>query len=137
MIIKRKKHPRIHIKQKEYGMKSKILGLLAPGAYQAKEAAKYAYDGDDYKKKRWKYALRGAFTPGTATYIKKKVQKMAERGASQEEIRRFLSKGRHLFTGIGEFFANYVTKGIVGKVTGATATVTGIADKVTGNRANT
>ena len=38
--------------QKEFGFKSKALGYVAPGAYQAKEAAKYAYDDDEYKKKR-------------------------------------------------------------------------------------
>lgn len=45
------------LEQREYGAKSKALGLLAPGSYQAKEAAKYGYDNkEDYKKKRAGYA---------------------------------------------------------------------------------
>ena len=55
-----------------YGAQSKILGFFSPGAYQAKEAAKYAYDDEKYHDKRAKYALKGAFTPLTATVIKKK-----------------------------------------------------------------
>lgn len=66
--------------QKEFGFKSKALAVIAPGAYQAKEAAKYAYDDDEYRKNRVGYALKGAFSPGTATHIKKKAQKMAEKG---------------------------------------------------------
>ena len=65
--------------------------LQAPGAYQAKEAAKYAYDNEeDYKKNRGKYALKGVLTPLTATVIKKKAEKMAKQGKSKKEIREYL-----------------------------------------------
>ena len=57
-----------------YSMESKALGVVFPGAYQAKEAAKYGYDKDEYRNKRAKYAVLGALTPGTATVIKKKLK---------------------------------------------------------------
>ena len=77
--------------QKEFGGKSKALAIFAPGAWQAKEAAKYGYDDeDDYKEDRAGYALKGWLTPGTAMSVKHKARKMAEEGKSPEEIRRFL-----------------------------------------------
>ena len=124
--------------QREFSTESKILGVFAPGAYQAKEAAKYAYDEDEYKKRRSKYALKGAFTPGTATYIKKKVERMAREGASKEEIRDYLENkghGNHIMAGIGEIAANALTTGATGKIADTGAIVVGIADKVSKNRA--
>ena len=125
--------------EREFGMKSKALAVFVPGAYQAKEAAKYAYDEDDYKKKRGGYALKGAFTPGTATYIKKKVEKMANDGASKEEIRNYLEKkgyNNHLMAGIGEVIANPLTGGMSGTIAQIAAQGVGLADKISGNRAN-
>jgi hypothetical protein len=79
------------LEERTFGAKSKLLGFFAPGAYQAKEAAKYGYDDyDEYKKDRAGYALKGLFTPGTATYMKKKAQQMYEDGKSTKEIREFL-----------------------------------------------
>ncbi len=124
--------------EREFGLSSKALGFLSPGAYQAKEAAKYAYDDDDYKKKRVGYALRGAFTPITATVLKKKVEKMAENGASKKEIREYLEKnsgGKHLAVGVGEVLANTITNGATGSLGNLGATVVGVSDKITGNRA--
>ena len=120
--------------QKEFGFKSKALAVVAPGAYQAKEAAKYAYDDDEYMKKRAGYALKGAFTPGTATYIKKKVQKMAEEGKSKEEIKKYLEKssGKRVAAGVGE-----ILTGGLGGATSLAATGVGLYDKVKGNRAKT
>ena len=125
--------------EREFGMKSKALAAFLPGAYQAKEAAKYAYDEDDYKKKRGNYALRGAFTPGTATYIKKKVEKMADEGASKEEIRNYLEKkgyDNHLIAGIGEVVAAPLTGGMSSSIASLTAQGVGLADKLSGRRAN-
>ena len=120
--------------QKEFGFKSKALGYVAPGAYQAKEAAKYAYDDDEYKKKRGGYALKGAFTPGTATYMKKKAQKMAEEGKSKKEIREYLENPskKRIAAGVAET----MTGGGFGVGTMAAQGV-GIYDKVTGHRAKT
>ena len=120
--------------QKEFGFKSKALGYVAPGSYQAKEAAKYAYDDDEYKKKRGGYALKGLLTPGTATYMKKKAQKMAEEGKSKEEIRKYLENPskKRIAAGVGEA----MTGSGLG-IGGAVATGVGIYDKITGHRAKT
>lgn len=120
--------------QKEFGFKSKALAVTAPGAYQAKEAAKYAYDDDEYKKKRGGYALKGAFTPGTATYMKKMAQKMAEEGKSKKEIREYLENPskKRIAAGVAEA----MTGGGFG-VGSAVAQGVGIYDKVTGHRAKT
>ncbi|MBP3732523.1 MAG: hypothetical protein J6I84_04680 [Bacilli bacterium] len=126
MIIKR---------QKTFGVKSKALGLLAPGSYQAKEAAKYGYDEDEYKKKRAGYALKGLFAPGTSTYMKKKAQEMHEEGKSQKEIRNFLeNKGKHKSSGrVAAGVAEALT-GSAGGVGHTIAQGVGIYDKVTGHR---
>ena len=120
--------------QKEFGFKSKALAVMAPGSYQAKEAAKYAYDDDEYKKKRGGYALKGAFSPGTATYVKKKAQKMAEEGKSKAEIREYLenSSKKRVAAGVGE-----VLTGGLGGVTSSVAQGVGLYDKITGHRAKT
>ena len=122
--------------QREFGAKSKALALFAPGAYQAKEAAKYGYDDEEYKKKRGGYALKGFLTPGTATYMKKKAEKMAEEGKSKEEIREMLenrgkyhSKGR-IAAGVAEALT-----GQAGGVGTAVAQGVGLYDKITKNRA--
>lgn len=126
--------------QKEFGAESKILAVLSPGAYQAKEAAKYGYDKEDpeYYKKRMGYAIKGHFTPGTATYVKKKVEKMAKEGKSKKEIREFLEnsgKGSKLALGIGEILANGATAGATGHITNLAATGVGLVDKIDENRA--
>ena len=118
--------------QKEFGAKSKILGAVAPGAWQGKEAAKYGYDNEeDYKKVRGKYAALGLFTPGTATFVKHQARKMAEEGKSTEEIREFLEgKGKYAdqmtkrkAVGIGE-----VLTGGLGGLTTVAATGEGVYD---------
>lgn len=120
--------------QKEFGFKSKALAVVAPGAYQAKEAAKYAYDDDEYKKKRGGYALKGAFTPGTATVIKKKAEKMAKQGKSKKEIREYLENA-----GTGRIVAGTAEAltGGFGGLGSAAAQGVGLYDKVTGHRAKT
>lgn len=124
--------------QKEFGVKSKALAIVSPGAYQAKEAAKYGYNEDEYKKKRAGYALKGSFSPGTSTYIKKKAEKMAEEGKSQKEIRDYLeNKGKHHSTGrVIAGTAEALTGGFGGLGTMAAQGV-GLYDKITDNRAKT
>lgn len=119
--------------QREFGAKSKVLWWLAPGGYQAKEAAKYGYDEDEYKKKRAGYALKGMFAPGTSTYIKKKVEKMAEEGKSKAEIREYLeNRGKHHST--GRVVAG-VGEALTGSLAAPVAHGVGLYDKFTGNRA--
>jgi hypothetical protein len=120
------------LRSKEFGTRSKILGATFPGAWQAKEAAKYGYDEDEYRRKRAGYALKGAFTPGVATAIKKKAEKMQKEGYSKKEIREFLEKsnGGRIAAGVGEFLT-----GGLGGVTPTVATAVGLADTVMENRA--
>ena len=124
--------------QREFGTNSKILGFLSPGAYQAKEVAKYAYDEDEYKKRRAGYALKGAFTPITATVLKKKVERMKREGASKQEIRDYLERnsgGKHLAAGLGEMAANVVTLGATGSIGSGLSAYNAIGDKISNNRA--
>lgn len=124
------------LEQREYGMKSKALAFFAPGAYQAKEAAKYGYDDEnEYKKVRGKYALKGAFAPGVSTYMKKAAEKMHKEGKSTDEIREFLeNKGKYhnnarVAAGIGEALT-----GSMGGVGHAAATAVGAYDALEKNR---
>lgn len=121
-----------NLEEREFGTKSKLLGAFAPGAWQAKEAAKYGYDEDEYKRRRAGYALKGAFTPGVATAIKKKAEKMHKEGYSKKEIREFLEKssGGRITAGVGE-----VLTGGLGGLTTLAATGSGLYDTVTENRA--
>jgi hypothetical protein len=122
--------------QREFSFESKAAWLLTPGAYQAKEAAKYAYDKDEYEDKKYKYALKGLFTPGTATVMKKKAEKMAREGKSKEQIKKYLEKssGRRLGAGIGEVVANSLTGGATGSIANTAAQIVGVVDKIEGNR---
>jgi hypothetical protein len=87
--------------QKEFGAESKALAIFAPGAYEAKEAAKYAYDDPkEYRKKRGMIALKGFFAPGTSTAINEHARQMALDGASKKEIRDYIeNRGKHHSTG--------------------------------------
>lgn len=122
--------------QKEFGVKSKALAVFAPGGYQAKEAAKYGYDEDEYKKKRGGYALKGSFAPLTSTVIKKKAEKMAKEGKSKKEIQEYLeNKGKyHSKARVAGGVAEALTGGAWG-IGNAAAQGVGLVDKITGNRA--
>lgn len=111
--------------QKEFGVKSKALWALDHGAYQGKEAAKYGYDPTDaqdvadYKADRMKYAIKGHFTPITATVIKRKAAKMAKEGKSPKEIRKYLEDHNYARTlgGLAEMSstkAANVASGVLG-----------------------
>lgn len=122
--------------QREFGAKSKALAVFAPGAYQAKEAAKYGYDEEEYKKKRGGYALKGLFTPGTATYMKKKAEKMAEEGKSKKEIKEMLeNKGKYHSKGRVAVGVAEALTGTAGGVGTTVAQGVGLYDKITKNRA--
>ena len=111
-----------------------MLYVLAPGAYQAKEAAKYGYDNkEDYKEDRGKYAALGYFTPGTATYVKKKAEKMAKEGKSEKEIKEYLENPstERIVAGIAE-----AATGSGGGLGHLAAHGVGLVDKITKNRKN-
>ncbi len=125
---------------KRFSVGSKTLWGFAPGGYQAKEAGKFAYgsDTDDYKSERLGLALKGAFTPLTATAINQKAKKMAEEGYSKREIQDFIEgrgdyrnlKSGRVAGGIAE-----ILTGSVGGLGHIAARGIGIKDKVTGERA--
>ena len=88
------------------------------------------------KKNRGKYALLGAISPNTATYIKKKAEKMAKEGKSREEIREYLdspSSGR-IAAGLSEGAVRMVAPAS-NILIGMPARAVGLYDKMTGNRA--
>lgn len=122
-------------KKKDSRWKSRTLAVLLPGAYQAKEAAKYAYNSEEeYKKNRGKYALKGAFTPITATLVKKKVEKMTKNGASKKNIRDYLENygnKKHWRYGLAEAGAYAVGAPALGV---PVAYAVGLYDKIANNR---
>lgn len=118
--------------QKKFGFKSKALASISPGAYQAKEAAKYAYDDDEYKKKRLGYAIKGAIAPGTSTYMKKKAEKMAKEGKSKEEIKKVLENPSKKRIAAGLVEGLTIPTHLAGSIAAAGV---GLHDKVKGNRA--
>lgn len=129
--------------QKEFGIKSKLLGLVSPGAYFGKEAAKYGYEKDDpeYKKLRNGYALKGAVTPLTAYRIKKKAESMAAEGKTKDEIRDYLEgdNGKRLIGAAGDMAAQYGAASLTGGWSVPVIYTLGygaaIYDKVKGKRA--
>lgn len=90
--------------QKEFGAQSKALGILAPGAYSGKELAKLeANDPEEYHELRNKAALKGFIAPISTTRKLAKAHKMAELGATPDEIRKAIgsaSPGQLLVEGI-------------------------------------
>lgn len=119
------------LEERMYGAKSKILGFVAPGAWQAKEAEKYLHeDEDDYKKKRLGTAILGAFTPGTATITKKQLEKMHNEGKTPEEMREWMkkTKNKRIAAGIGEVALGALTSGVSSSLANMGATGVGIVD---------
>ena len=124
-----------------YSVASKALWAMAPGAYQAKEAGKYAYgsDTDEYKAKRAGLALKGAFTPITASAINQKAKRMAKEGRSKQEIKDFIEgrgKYEHLKRGRVAGGIGEVLTASAGGLGHAGASVLGLIDKVSGERAS-
>lgn len=75
--------------QKEFGAQSKALGIFAPGAYSGKELAKLeANNPEEYHELRNKAALKGLIAPISTTRKLAKAHKMAEQGATPDEIRK-------------------------------------------------
>ena len=77
------------IEQREFGAKSAVLGMVSPGSWVAKEAAKYAYEDDpeEYEKKKKKYAFRGFLAPTAASYQLERARYLKKKGYTPEEIR--------------------------------------------------
>ena len=75
--------------QKEFGAQSKLLGAIAPGAYSGKELAKLeANDPEEYYELRNKAALKGWLAPISTTRKLAHAHKLAEKGATPDEIRK-------------------------------------------------
>lgn len=101
---------------KEFGFKSKLLGVVSPGSWNAKEAAKYMYNTkEEYKKHRGKEALKGLFTPIASARRLERAKTLYEMGATPDQIKKSLDK-RHLRTsgvigsliGIGGYAGNAI-----------------------------
>lgn len=128
---------------KRFSLESKALWTFAPGAYQAKEAGKYAYGSDskEYRKKRAGLAVKGFFTPITATVVNQKAKKMAEEGRSQKEIRDYIegrgkySNSKRIAGGVGEVVGRSIMP-ITGVVGSLAAHGAGLVDKLEHNRAD-
>lgn len=76
-----------------FGWKSKVLGVISPGAWLNKEAAKYAYKNEaDYLKNRSKHAWHGAFAPVQAARKLRIARKMNKEGKSEAEIRKIFDQ---------------------------------------------
>lgn len=75
--------------QREFGAQSKALGVVSPGAYLGKELAKLeSNDEEEYKARRNKAALKGFVAPIQTNVKYRKALKMAEAGATPDEIRK-------------------------------------------------
>lgn len=94
--------------EKNFSTGSKVLGVVSPGSYAAKELARLeADDEESYKRNRKKAALKGWLAPTTAANKYRKAAKMAEAGATPAEIRKEIGK-----IGAGHLFLEGVTSPI-------------------------
>ena len=90
-------------RQKQFSFGSKVLAVLSPGAWNAKELCKLqSADELEYRKNRWKAALKGAFAPWSARNKLKKAQELYKSGASSDIIKdnTKLTTGRAVVGGI-------------------------------------
>ena len=79
------------LEQKEFGKESAILGAVSAGSWNAKEAAKYAYEDDPegYEKNKRKYALRGFLAPTAASYQLERARYLKnKKGYTPKEIKK-------------------------------------------------
>lgn len=91
------------LEQREFGGKSAVLGVVSPGSWNAKEAAKYAYEDDPelYEKKRRKYAFRGLLAPTAASYQLERAKYLKEKGHTPEEIRKDIEGSKTTWVALG------------------------------------
>ena len=90
-------------RQKQFGLGSKVLALISPGAWNAKELCKLqSADELEYRKNRLKMAARGFFAPWSARNKLKKAQELYKSGADNEIIKANteLKTGRAILGGI-------------------------------------
>ena len=65
-----------------------MLAVLSPGAWNAKELCKLqSADELEYRKNRWKAALKGIFAPWSARNKLKRAQELYKSGASSDIIK--------------------------------------------------
>lgn len=97
------------LQRRNYSAASKLGALVSSGGWVRKEALKHAADDKkDYDDKKLGTFLLGSFSPFTSSLALRKAEKMAEEGASPEEIKEMLKKrkkhayleaGAHVLTG--------------------------------------
>lgn len=83
----------IVLREKKFGLLSKILGIISPSAWLGKEAAKFASNSkSEYKKKRWKYALKGLLGGQLNAFAQfKKARGLYDSGADASTIEDYLN----------------------------------------------
>lgn len=114
-------------RQKQFSFGSKVLAVVSPGAWNAKELCKLqSSSAEEYKKNKWKSAIKGALAPWSARNKLKKAQDLYKFGADSETIKANtnLKTGRAILGGI---------TGIIGspirKVGNTLATIRGLRTK--------
>ena len=77
----------IILRQRNYGLGSKVLAAISPNAWAGKELAKFqSATKDEYKKNRWKAMIKGVFAPFTTRKMLGKAQNMHGHGCDASEI---------------------------------------------------
>ena len=111
MIIIRKDQPI----EKKFSILSKALWLISPSAWNAKEAEKFiSSNKEEYKKNRFKAAIKGILMPFTARKRLVKAQQAAESGLSPEEIKDAVGNWKTT-----NFIAEKGTNALTGGLSGA------------------
>lgn len=77
----------IILRQRNYGLGSKVLAIISPNAWAGKELAKFSSSTKgEYKRKRLKYMLKGILAPMSTRKMLGKAQDMNGRGYDCDEI---------------------------------------------------
>ena len=77
----------IILRQRNYGLGSKVLAVISPNAWAGKELAKFSSaTKGEYKRKRLKYMLKGVLAPMSTRKMLGKAQDMHGRGYDCDEI---------------------------------------------------
>ena len=75
-------------RQKQFSFGSKVLAVVSPGAWNAKELCKLqSADELEYRKNRAKAAIKGFFAPWSARNKLRKAQNLYKTGADSELIK--------------------------------------------------
>lgn len=119
----------IILRQRQYGLGSKILFVVNPNAWAGKELAKFqSANKGEYKRKRLGMMLKGILAPNTVRKALKRAQNMHGRGYDYDDI----SDNTRIKTGrmIGGGVLNALTGGVYGGISGGLTQIHGIRTKI-------